>query len=537
MSRSYSAPRSTTSKSGSSQAYVRPGSSKYRSSSSASSWGGSKSASGYSSKGSSSPRTSAFTGKSYSPSQRSTKSLAPSGGSKSYIGASPSRSLGNGMKSTTGAWSGSSKSLGRSLGGTSKTRSSSSFGTSKSGIGSSSRIGGSGLSNVKSYPRSGANASLKNYGGSQFIKSGSRSGGHLGIRIGGHGHDRGYYRYYRDHYGHSRRYYSYCGYYGYPYYGYHGYYGYRHYDPWTFGFGFHYSSYPAYAYDPWPVVYTTPTYFITQPVQVVQEPVYVETPVVVGSEATVGYGGEMPVEESVPAYTPAAPQGADHQQQIQREMRLLQPSQPTEQPSQPETPAQPDGQTSAAPVPPPGSESRPAVSEEVRRLMTDGVKAFADGRYEEAAEQFLRVAMDDPNSVDAALAYATARFATGSYAMSAVAIRRGIRRMPQVVNSLFDIRDRYDKLADFDLQLETLTKHMDEHPDDVDGLVVLGFVQHFTGERELAAQTFARLKAHSDADTDVADIFLNAKPIEELLPAEAPNEMGPPATATQPATE
>ena len=91
-------------------------------------------------------------------------------------------------------------------------------------------------------------------------------------------------------------------------------------------------------------------------------------------------------------------------------------------------------------------------------------------------------------------------------------------------------------MADFDRHLAALEAFVSRQPDDADGLLVLGFVQHFGGQRESAADTFKRLKARSGADAYLADIFLNAKPVEELPPPdeEAAGEdddgFGPPAT-------
>jgi len=176
------------------------------------------------------------------------------------------------------------------------------------------------------------------------------------------------------------------------------------------------------------------------------------------------------------------------------------------------------------------SQQEPAVArpnaEQLYVMMFEGTQAFEAGDYETAARLFMRVALQDPDNVDATLAYAVARFATGDYSIAAIAIRRGVRAYPDVVNAPFDIRDRYASPADMDPHLTTLERFVAEHPDSVDALLVLGFVQHFSRNREAAAETFRRLAELSPSDRELAELFLNAKPLDQI---EAEQE------ATQPA--
>ena len=157
---------------------------------------------------------------------------------------------------------------------------------------------------------------------------------------------------------------------------------------------------------------------------------------------------------------------------------------------------------------------------------------------------FLQVTMQDPENADAALAYAVARFATGDYAISAVAIRRGVRKFGEVVNTGFDIRERYTNKEDFDRHFQTLINFVSQRPDNADGLMVLGFAEHFTGQRDRAMETFNDIKRRFPSDADVADTFIKAKPLAEIQQQEAaeqgagqPSQTGPstqPAPSTEP---
>ena len=315
-----------------------------------------------------------------------------------------------------------------------------------------------------------------------------------------------------------------CGHYGYDTrYGCGSYYRYnRGYDRWRYrcyprfgiGFGFYsaaYRTYPVYStlYEPYPV-YTT----VYQPYAVYTSPTYVVSDS--GEQQAVIVGGEVDESAVVVDEAPATDAAVVSQPPIwQGEAGTVAPL-----PSS-------VGEESASVMP----------AEQMHRLMVQGVELFTQGEYEESAQLFLQVAMAAPDNFDATLAYAVGRFATGDFSMSAIAIRRGVRRFPDVVNAQFDIRDRYGRLADFDRHLAALEAFVSKQPDDADGLLVLGFVQHFTGRRESAADTFKRLKARSEADADLADIFLNARPLEELPPppeedaaGEDDDGFGPPAT-------
>lgn len=188
-------------------------------------------------------------------------------------------------------------------------------------------------------------------------------------------------------------------------------------------------------------------------------------------------------------------------------------------------PAQPAADTSM--IDDEAAKAQAAAIEKLDNLMRTGVEAFSSGRYEQAGQKFLEAAIEAPDMVDALLAYAVARFATGDYDASAVAIRRGIRAEPGVVDSLFDIRDRYGKLSDFNEHYGRLQQFVEVNPSDIDARVVLGFVEHFTGQRERSAKTFEAVKLQSPADLELADTFLGAKPMSELLgPPMSPDSEG-----------
>lgn len=216
-----------------------------------------------------------------------------------------------------------------------------------------------------------------------------------------------------------------------------------------------------------------------------------------------------------PPVAPAAPQG----------QQTLAPADAQAMPAQP-APAQ-AAPADQQPADAQGEELPPLTEDQIKELqelMVSGTQGFSEGRYVEAADKFGRVTGVDPHNVDAALAHAVARFATGDFAASADSIRLGVSLFPPIVDSVFDIRERYQKTGDFVTQAKTLERYLDKQPGDADALLVLGFVRHFSNQRDLAQQVFERLKKLSPEDAELADVFLDALPPEQAA-----------ALATQPA--
>ena len=260
----------------------------------------------------------------------------------------------------------------------------------------------------------------------------------------------------------------------------------RPYSYLTFGF---FSAYTPYAaaypvYEPYPV----PVY----------EPYPVPVPTPVYGDAGGYYASSTVVDPSVNAPPPVEGQGYVERGTIPPDA-IYQEQAPVE--PQPQAQAEVQGESGARmPV------------EEMQRLMMQGVDAFSRQNYDASAKAFLQVAMADPANADAWLAYAVARFATGEYEMAATAIRRGVKQYPEVVDSTFDIRERYGVPEDFARHLRALEEEVIDDPKDGDAWLTLGFVRHFSGQRDMAERAFRVIENRFPEDAELARMFLNAKP-------------------------
>ncbi|NLX14884.1 MAG: tetratricopeptide repeat protein [Phycisphaerales bacterium] len=336
----------------------------------------------------------------------------------------------------------------------------------------------------------------------------------------------------------------------------------RRYSRYSFAFGFGFSTYPSYYYDPYYYSYPYYTSFASYPVYV-PTPVYTGYPVISGYPAySVDPYATMPVESydqavvgtviteqpggyaETPSYgtdpyagvsqPPATGYTAPPIDSVQRSTvtpdfgapqesfsdndygwsEVLEPDDMLAAPSAPSAPSvSMPPQAPAAPAEPQPLDA--AAEQEIHGLMVQGVELFSKGDYQQAAGLFGQVMNKYNDNVDAILAYGVARFATGEITAAAEAIRQGVRLAPDVVDIPFDLRDRYGQADDFGRHLQALEDFVRSDPANVDGWLVLGFVRHFTGDRELASNTFDILKRRSTDDADLAELFLSARPIDE----------------------
>jgi hypothetical protein len=271
----------------------------------------------------------------------------------------------------------------------------------------------------------------------------------------------------------------------------------RPYSSLTFGFFSAYTpyaaAYPVPVYEPYPV----PVY----------EPYPVPVPTPVYTDAGGYYGPSAVVDPSMSAPPPVEGQAYVERGTIPPDA-ISQDQMPIAPQAEPEFRPEEQGESGGR-MPP----------EQMQQLMMQGVDAFSRQDYDASAKSFLQVAMADPANADAWLAYAVARFATGEYEVAATAIRRGVQRYPEVVDSTFDIRERYGVPEDFARHLRTLEEEVIDDPKDGDAWLTLGFVRHFSGQRDLAERAFRVVENRFPADAELARTFLNAKP-----PVTAPAE-------------
>ncbi|MGB9626935.1 MAG: hypothetical protein ACPMAQ_18940, partial [Phycisphaerae bacterium] len=278
-----------------------------------------------------------------------------------------------------------------------------------------------------------------------------------------------------------------------------------------------------------------PTAVVAAPPAVVEQPAgaYAEAP-----PAGYGYGSpaaaagaapQAPAEAQAQPLIPPPPEQQPSPAPAGREQPLLVPpasasAQPSASPEAPSAEAQAPSAAVQTPAAAPTSEAatgqgqtastdQARIEEEFGKRMEEGAAAFARGEFDKARHAFVLAILAMPDNVDAKLAYAITQFAIGDYHVAAILLRQVIPAHPEVVYSDFDLRERYEKKEKLTRQVETLRAYIKAHPGDAEAMLVLGFVQHFSGQRDEAKRTFAEVLKVSPKEA-VASVFLNPPPLQ-----------------------
>ncbi|MBK8976174.1 MAG: tetratricopeptide repeat protein [Planctomycetes bacterium] len=158
------------------------------------------------------------------------------------------------------------------------------------------------------------------------------------------------------------------------------------------------------------------------------------------------------------------------------------------------------GEEPAAPAP----EISPA-----QRHLDLGDFYFRRGRYDEAAESYMRALAYVPDDGSVHFVVADALFAQGDYHYAAYMIGKGLELDSGLSRADADKRTFYENPTDFDRQLATLRAYLAEKPYDAAAHLVLAYNLKFSGEPVEAVKAFARV-LEIDPGNRAAKSFLEA---------------------------
>lgn len=138
-----------------------------------------------------------------------------------------------------------------------------------------------------------------------------------------------------------------------------------------------------------------------------------------------------------------------------------------------------------------------------QQSMAEGHRAFAAGRYGDAARAFLLAAQLNQGDPAARLCAAHARTALGHYEPAAHLIRRAFELQPRMAYLPIDIRTAYAKPGDFESHLEALNRSWEEQPNESARCLVLGYTLLFSKQPRKAESVLGRAMELDPADTVV----------------------------------
>lgn len=165
---------------------------------------------------------------------------------------------------------------------------------------------------------------------------------------------------------------------------------------------------------------------------------------------------------------------------------------PAEQPAAGEVVVQQEFVDAAVPaqtsLPPEATD--PGLQRELNRAaayyLTQGDRAFREARFGDAAHFYAKAVEFSSDSGILYLVLSDALFATGDYRYAAYALRQAFDREPDLARNLIDKREFYADPAQFDRQLATLERYVEDHVLDMDARLVLSANYLFSGRPDAA---------------------------------------------------
>jgi tetratricopeptide (TPR) repeat protein len=148
-----------------------------------------------------------------------------------------------------------------------------------------------------------------------------------------------------------------------------------------------------------------------------------------------------------------------------------------------------------------------------------GLKRFRNGQYRAAADAFKLSAETDQGDPIARVYAAHALFASGRYQEAMTYLKRAFALQPKIAYLHYDMRDDYGSKADFDAHLEALREALDLSPDNMDRLMLLGYVLYYSNERASAFGPLSKARVRNPDDRFVTLLLENCRPPDVVLEA------------------
>lgn len=132
-----------------------------------------------------------------------------------------------------------------------------------------------------------------------------------------------------------------------------------------------------------------------------------------------------------------------------------------------------------------------------------GDKAFEEGDYDDAREEYVRALVKAGDDARVRIALGLSEYALGAYTDASAAVRRGISISPGLAQSSFSMKKIYGQTEDFTAHRQALEIFVRENPEEIQAFFLLGFVQYFSDQRDKALTTFDTYLSQPRHDPDV----------------------------------
>jgi len=142
-----------------------------------------------------------------------------------------------------------------------------------------------------------------------------------------------------------------------------------------------------------------------------------------------------------------------------------------------------------------------------RARLDQGMEAFRAGRYDRAAIAWLGASRMNEEDAASRVHAGHALFAVGRYDSAVKLLARAFELTPQLATSSYDIRGDYANPADFYDQLDTLKRFVVAHPNNADGVTLLGYVKFYTTGPASAYRLLKEAARMRPADTFIPKLL------------------------------
>jgi Flp pilus assembly protein TadD len=151
---------------------------------------------------------------------------------------------------------------------------------------------------------------------------------------------------------------------------------------------------------------------------------------------------------------------------------------------------------------------QPAAQTPADTSFDEGVKAFGDGSYTQAADKFAEAMKLSPNDTILPFAYAQAQFAEGQYSEAAGALRTALQKSPTDKMGVYYPRGLYLDENALTGQIDQLVKATQSNPTDSNLQLLLGYQWLGTGETQKAIEPLKNAQSNPENEA-AATMLLN----------------------------
>jgi len=145
-----------------------------------------------------------------------------------------------------------------------------------------------------------------------------------------------------------------------------------------------------------------------------------------------------------------------------------------------------------------------------------GLVEFRAGRYDRAAITWVGASKRDEGDSASRVHAGHALFAVGRYDSAVTLLARAFELSPRLATSSYDLRSDYVNPADFYEHLKRLKRYVAGHPNDADGITMLGYVQYYTEGPASAYRILKRAKVLRPKDTFIPKLLDVARMVSPL---------------------